>query len=149
VREEHNLMPLMRYFVFVGGALLALLLMANAWLPAAPVTEAAQSASATDKSVIRIHSDRKWPERVVFDTSQPTITPAPAPAHLMAEAAPPPPKAAAPPLRPEVREAFAQVNQARVEPKRKHKSVARNYAGPPRIRVAQQPTMFFFGNNLW
>jgi len=26
--------------------------------------------------VIRIHSDRKWPERVVFDTNRPSIVPA-------------------------------------------------------------------------
>ena len=32
-------MPLMRYFVFIGGALLALLFVANACLPALPVAE--------------------------------------------------------------------------------------------------------------
>jgi hypothetical protein len=144
---EHNQMPLMRYFVFVGGALLALLFIANASLPALPVTEAARSNPA-DLSVIRIHSDRKWPERVVFDTSHPTMIPVPAP--LIAEAAIEPAKAATP-LKPEVRQAFAQVpaNPVRMEPKRKRKSVARNYAGPPRILVAQQRPVAFFGNNLW
>ena len=62
-------MPLMRYFIFVGGALLALLFIADACLPALPVTVA--SHSNTDLSVIRIHSDTKWPERVVFDTTRP------------------------------------------------------------------------------
>jgi hypothetical protein len=146
---EHNLMPLMRYFVFVGGALLALLLIANACMPALPVTEAARATA--DRSVIRIHSDRKWPERVVFDTSRPTITPVPVPAPVVAEAAPPPAKAATPVLKIAVREAFAELpaNPARAEPKRKRKSVARNYAGQPRILVAQQPPAAFFGNNLW
>jgi hypothetical protein len=159
---EHNRMPLMRYFTFVGGALLALLFIANACLPASPVIEASRSGeasrSATDLSIIRIHSDRKWPERVVFDTTRPaTIAPvsaslavAPA-APMVAEAAAEQRKATAAPLKNGVREAFAQVpaNSARVEPTRKRKSVARNYAGPPRILVAQQPPMVFFGNNIW
>lgn len=143
-------MPLMRYFVYVGGVLLALLFIVNASLPALPVTEAARS-TAPDLSVIRIHSDRKWPERVVFDTSRPTITPAAAPAPLMAEAVAAPAKAAAaPPPKTGVREAFAQVqvNPVRVEPKRKRKTVARNYPGQ-RILVAQQPPVAFFSNNLW
>jgi hypothetical protein len=136
-------MPLMRYFVFVGGALLALLFIANACLPALPTT-GARSTAAADLSVIRIHSDTKWPERVVFDTSRPTITPVPAP--VLAEAAP------APPLKTVVREAFAQVQTvpAHVEPKRKRKSVAKNYGygGQPRIVVAQQRPAFF-SNGLW
>lgn len=141
-------MPLMRYFVFVGGSLLALLWIVNACLPAAPVTQATRSGTTADLSVIRIHSDRKWPERVVFDTAQPTIS-APVAAPVMA-AAEPPVKALAPPLKTELREAFAQASRAHVEPKRKRKSIARNYyAGPPRIRLAQQPPAFFFGNNLW
>ena len=140
-------MPLMRYFVFVGGALLALLLIVNA---VSPVTEAARSTAVatTDRSVIRIRSDRKWPEPVVFDTSRLT-TVAAAPAPVVAEAAPAPPKVAAQPLKNEVREAFAQANPVHAEPKPKRKSVARNYAGPQRIRVAQQPSGFFFGGNLW
>jgi len=140
-------MPLMRYFVYVGGALLALLLIVNACLPALPVTEA-RSTNTPNLSVIRIHSDRKLPDRVVFDTSRPIVSPDPVPAPVMAQAAPAPPRAATPPLKTEVREAFAQAN-LHAEPKRKRKSVARNYAGPPRIRVAQQPTMFLFGNNPW
>ena len=145
-------MPLMRYFVFVGGALLALLFIANACLPALPATEARSAAAAADLSVIRIHSNTKWPERVVFDTSRPTITPVPAP--VMAEAAPvpEPAKAATPPLKTGVREAFAQVQTipAHVEPKRKRKTIARNYGygGQQRIVVAQQRPAFF-GAGLW
>ena len=144
-------MPLMRYFVFVGGALLALLFVANACLPALPATEARLTAAA-DLSVIRIHSNTKWPERVVFDTSRPTITPVPAP--VIAEAAPPPEpaKVATPPLKTGVREAFAQVQTlpTHAEPKRKRKTVAKNYGygGQPRIVVAQQRPAFF-SNGLW
>lgn len=149
-------MPLMRYFVFVGGALLALLFVANAFLPAPPV--AVSSRSAVDLSVIRIHSDRKWPERVVFDTSRPTMTPAPAPVVAAAQAPSPQKTAAAQPLKGQglgqVREAYAQLrpnpNELRSSaPKHKRKSVAKNYVGQPRFVVAQQPPMLFFGNNAW
>lgn len=144
-------MPLMRYFVFVGGALLTLLLVASACLP--PLPTAPQNSQPTaDLSVIRIHSDHKWPERVVFDTSRPSI--APAPATIVAEAPAPPKTAAAEPAKSQTREAFAQMrpnpNELRNrEPRRKRRSVAKNYFGPPRIVVAQQRPAFFFGNNIW
>jgi hypothetical protein len=146
-------MPLMRYFVFVGGALLTLLLIVSACLPALPKTSQ-NSQPTADLSVIRIHSDRKWPERVVFDTSRPTIAPAPAPAAVVAEASAPPKSAAAEPAKSQPREAFAQLrpnpNELRNrEPRRKRKSVAKNYFGPPRMVVAQQRPAFFFGNNVW
>lgn len=67
-------MPLLRYFVFVGGALLALLLVCNAVVPAEPVLATVKSG--TDLPAIRIQSERKWPERVVIDTSVPTGLPA-------------------------------------------------------------------------
>lgn len=144
-------MPLMRYFLFVGGALLALLFIIDACLPTSPVVPSSQRAA--DLSIIRIHSDRKWPERVVFDTTLPTITPALAPAApIVAEAPAAPEKTAAVPVKGGVREAFAQqvpANPGHLEPKRKRKSVARNYAGPPRVQVAQQRPFFFFGNNIW
>jgi hypothetical protein len=141
-------MPLMRYFVFVGGGLLVLLLIVSACLPALPV--ATNSQPTAELPTIRILSDRKWPERVVFDTSHPTIVPAPA--AVVAEAPAPPKSADAEPAKAQVREAFAQMrpnrNEARnVEPRRKRRSVAKNYFGQPRIVVAQQRPFFFFGNN--
>jgi hypothetical protein len=143
-------MPLMRYFVYVGGALLALLLIANAYLPALPAVE--KSASDVDRSIIRIHSDKKWPERVVFDTTRPTITPAPA--VRVADVPAPQKSAAAEPQKGQVREAYAQLrpnpNELRtVEPKRKRKPVAKNPIGPPRILIAQQPPGAFFGSTIW
>jgi hypothetical protein len=60
-------MPLLRYFIFVGGSLLALLLVVNATLPTEPLQETPTSGS--DLPPVRIHSDRKLPDRVVFDTS--------------------------------------------------------------------------------
>jgi hypothetical protein len=142
-------MPLMRYFVFVGGALLALLFIVNAFSPPLPATKSAQSAA--DLSVIRIHSDTKWPEAVVFDTTRPTITPAAAPVPVIAETTPPPQKNAGAASQDRMRQAFAEApaNPSRSEPKRKRKSVAKNYFGPQRMVVAQQPTPFFFGSRFW
>jgi hypothetical protein len=49
-------MPVVRYFVFVGGALLALLLAISALTPQ-PVAVAESSAPTVDKTVVRIRSD--------------------------------------------------------------------------------------------
>ncbi|WP_298255412.1 hypothetical protein [Bradyrhizobium sp.] len=150
-------MPVLRYFMFVGGALLALLLIVGAWMPSVP--PAASSGSATDLSVIRIHSDHKWPDRVVFDTTHPTIVPAP----TVVAQAPPPKSENDQQSKGQAREAFAQLrpnpspdeHRGR-EPKRKRRSVVKNYAGPPkgyltppRFMVAQQRPVFLFGNNIW
>lgn len=60
-------MPLLRYFLFVGGSLIALLFVVNVAFPTAPLPENLTSGS--DLPPIRIHSERKLPERVVIDTS--------------------------------------------------------------------------------
>ena len=81
-------MPLGRYFLYVGGVLLALVFAIDWYWP----QSASQSARAEiDRSPIRIHSQHQWPDAVVFDTSQPTIVP-PAPAREVVAEAPPPPK---------------------------------------------------------
>ena len=67
-------MPVARYFLFVGGVLLALLLALDALVPQQAVV-ASQAAPSVDKTVVRIRSDQKPPERVVYDTSLPTIVP--------------------------------------------------------------------------
>ena len=66
-------MPIARYFIIVGGTLAALLLIAGWCLPTPPAMFANQLA--IDRSIIRIKSAHKWPEKVVLDTSQPTIAP--------------------------------------------------------------------------
>jgi hypothetical protein len=65
--------PIARYFIFVGGTLAALLLVADWCLPTPPAMFAKQLI--IDKSIIRIKSAHKWPEKIVLDTNQPTITP--------------------------------------------------------------------------
>jgi hypothetical protein len=67
-----NKVPIGRYIAFVGSLLLAILFIADWYLPMAP-TQSATSREA--EPIIRIKSDRKWPERIVFDTSAPTIVP--------------------------------------------------------------------------
>jgi len=65
-------MPLWRYFAFTGSFLLALLLLADWYLP----TSSAEPAHAgVDKTIIRIQSSQRWPEAVVFDTNRPTVSP--------------------------------------------------------------------------
>jgi hypothetical protein len=142
-------MPIARYFLFVGGVLLALLLAVNAVQPQLPVANADITSAAVDRSVIRIHSDRKWPERVVFDTSLPTIVPVQA---AKAEAVVPPPTPVADvPVTARVRDTFAQVvppepKKAEPKPQRKRK-IAKSRAAPPAMLVAQQPRFGFFANN--
>jgi hypothetical protein len=70
-------MPIARYFVYVGSALLALLLVVNAYLPKpeAPVEQAAHASF--NHNQIRITSNRVADKPIIFDTSQPTIVPPP------------------------------------------------------------------------
>jgi hypothetical protein len=66
-------MPLFQYFGCVGSFLLAALFAAN-WCCSAPINPAPRSDVPLDQKInIRIHSDHKWPERVVFDTTRSTL----------------------------------------------------------------------------
>jgi hypothetical protein len=65
-------MPLFQYFGFVGSFLLAALLAAN-WCFPAPI-DPRSDVSLDQKVHIRIHTDHKWPERVVLDTTGLTLT---------------------------------------------------------------------------
>ena len=66
-------MPLFRYFGWVGGFLIAALLAAN-WCCSAPIESAPRSDVPLDQKInIRIHTEHKWPERVVFDTTRSTL----------------------------------------------------------------------------
>jgi hypothetical protein len=67
-------MPLLRYFGFVGSALV-LLLFGISWCFPQPVLEPIRSG--IGRPVIRISSVEQLPERVVIDTSLPTIVPPP------------------------------------------------------------------------
>ncbi len=154
-------MPLVRYFFFVGGVLLALLFISDAYLPKLPVADS--DYAGVDKSIIRIHSDRKWPERVVFDTSRPTEVP-PQIASMAPSAAAPKPFADVSAMA-RTREAFAQLpldpkqaglsaatkpERAAIKPEPKlQRKIVKRRAAPPMVLVAQQPQFGFFANNTW
>jgi hypothetical protein len=66
-------MPLLQYFRWVGSFLFAALFAAN-WCCFAPIARAPLSDVPLDQKVhIRIHTDHKWPERVVLDTTRSTL----------------------------------------------------------------------------
>jgi hypothetical protein len=146
-------MPVLRYFLFVGGSLLALLFAVDAYVPKEPVVTAAEASAPTDNPTLRIRSDRKWPERIVFDTSVPTIVP-PAQTAAIEVSVPSPTAASEFTAKARVRESFAQFkpadegkSEAKPQPKRK---IAKRRAPPQVVLVAQQPQRFgFFGNNFF
>jgi hypothetical protein len=156
-------MPVARYFLFVGGALLALLLAIGALFPQQAVV-ASQAPSSVDKTVVRIRSDQKLPERVVYDTSLPTIVPPPAvtaqvTAPVVAPSAPAAASADAT-AQARVRETFAQFVPAEAkkpEPQvQRKRKIAKSrpappmqFAQPPQMRVAQQSHFGFFGGSNW
>ena len=142
-------MPLARYFFFVGGMLLALLLISNAVLPKLPMSEGTDLG--TDKSFLRINSDRKWPERVVFDTN--TLPIAPVQTAAAEEVVTSPATGTVADISAEVRDAFAQLepsDQKKPAPKLHQKRrIAKKHPGPPTVLVAQQPRFGFFVSNIW
>jgi hypothetical protein len=142
-------MPVLRYFIFVGSALLALLFVADAYAPPQPVAAKEQTVAATENPILRIRSDRKWPQAIVFDTTQPTIIPPvlKAEANIAAPAniAEISPKA-------RVRETFAQFVpvEPKPAPKLQHKrKIVKDAAGSRMAQVAQPTRFGVFGNNIW
>jgi hypothetical protein len=65
--------PILRYFVFVGGILLAILFVVDGYIPKASGPFIGDEK--IDKSIIRIHSAHRWPEKIVFDAQLATIAP--------------------------------------------------------------------------
>ena len=149
-------MPLGRYFLLMGGALLIVLLVAGAYLPSLPVVEQVE----TRQTKIRIHSEKKLPERVVFDTSMPAVTHPADP--MTAETDPPSSPPSADDLSAKARQAFASLQSSdkpkvaelkrpefKTSPSRR--SETRKLAPTPRkIRLARQPQFDWFGGRmLW
>src|ERR1700746_1646420 len=67
-------MPLFQYFGWVGSFLLAALFAAN-WCCSVPIARVPRSDVRLDQKInIRIHTDHRWPERVVFDTTRSSLT---------------------------------------------------------------------------
>jgi len=142
-------MLLARYFLFVGVVLLALLFAADAYLP--KLSAAARADAGLP--VVRIHilSDRKWPERIVYDTSLPTIIPTQI-ANTDADVTVPVTVADVWTTT-QVREAFAQLQPSdskKLEPKPQHKrKIARSRAAPPMVLMAQRFQFGWYGHSVW
>ena len=151
-------MPLARYFLLVGGALLLVFLVAGAWLPSLPAGARVEAQRAT----IRIHSEKKLPERVVFDTSMPAVTHPVDPMTAKTDTQSGPPSADD--LSAKARQAFARLQSSdtskakvaelkrpefKTSPSRRGET--RKHAPAPRkIRLARQPQFDWFGGRmLW
>jgi hypothetical protein len=124
--------PLIRYFVFVGSLLLAMLFVTEGyWADASSPSPAFSHEARVDKSIIRIHSAHKWPEAIDIDTSLPTIVP------------PPLPLQASVPVTDKRREALAQLKPSSQQvskpaPPKARRKLARR---APATRVAANPAV--------
>jgi len=128
--------PLVRYFVVVTSVLLAMLAVANWYLPSPPPLP--NQAAEIDKTTLRIRSERKWPQKIEFDTAMDPFIAASAP-RTVASAAPA--VAAAPREKPAL-DALAQAKLPEAEiakPKSKTRSVRRAPRSTPRVVVAANP----------
>ena len=140
-------MPLARYILCVGGALLSLLFISDAYLPKMPVSDGGNSRSA----IIHIHSDQKWPERIVYDTSLPTVVPTQI-ANIEANVAAPKIVTST-----AEREAFAQLQPPsqrsdikKIEPKaQRHHKIAKRHVAPPARLAARHMQFGWFGDRIW
>lgn len=148
-------MPLARYFLYVGGVLFTLVFILDACLTKLAVSERSQ----VNSPVIRIHSDRKWPECIVFDTALPTIVPAPTAIVENRVAGPAPVTDAS--AKDREREAFALMQPSdakRLQPsdpgrrelkQQRQRKIVKRHVMPRSVLVARQPQFGWFGNNIW
>ncbi len=145
-------MPLARYFLYVGGVLLALLFVADFYLPKLPVAERGN----IEVPAIRIHSDQKWPDRVAYDTSRPIIIPAQPPkAEINVSALATFAEASA-----KARDALAQLHPSATDhsqlsdpgkphPKLQRQHIAKRHMRPQARLVWRQPQFGWFGPRIW
>ena len=148
-------MPLARYFLYVGGVLLTLVFILDACLTELPVMESSHANS----PVIRIHSERKWPERIVFDTTLPTIVPAQT--AIVEDRVPGPATATDVSVKEREREAFALMQPSdakRLEPSapgrrelkpQRQRKIVKRHVMPRSVFVARQQQFGWFGNTIW
>jgi hypothetical protein len=71
---ELSAVPIAGYFIVVGSALVVLLLIAG-WSFPEPLPSFPDRPEIINSTTIRIRSERKWPEKIVLDTDQPTFSP--------------------------------------------------------------------------
>jgi predicted lipid-binding transport protein (Tim44 family) len=139
-------MPLIRYFLYMGGVLLAVLLLVGGYM-GGPVSEVAQSGA--EPTVARIRSAQKWPEKIVFDTSAPQVRAPDVAADVAAAALAAPPPAATPAAQATARQAYAMAAPPAAAakpaaPAASHRRVAERHHRHPPQRVAARGQMMFF-----
>ena len=141
-------MPVARYFLFVSGTLLALLFALDAFAPRQTVV-ADNAAPSINKSVVRIRSDQKLPERVVYDTSLPTIVSQAAATQIAA--APAADVGAQAQVRDTVAQAEAKKLEKQPEPQAPRKRKIAKIRPAQQMRIVQQQRFGFgfFGSNTW
>jgi hypothetical protein len=121
-------MPLLRYFTFVGGALLALLVVVSSYFPATEIITHPD----VPRPAIRIGSDRVGPPRVDIDTRvQTAVVPTPVPDILQ--------QAPARVAEAQLSASLSTTAAAPIKIERKKTRVARR---PDRQRVAANPQGF-------
>jgi hypothetical protein len=136
-------MPLARYFLFVGGTLLALLFFLDAYMPSPVVASAtAPTTPEFSRPFLRIHSAQKLPERIVIDTSIPTIVPPPAPTVVAEVPAKTPALNALAQISPsDLKRADLKKPEPKAPPKRR---VAKRQVRQPMVALAQAPPRLDF-----
>jgi hypothetical protein len=128
--------PLVRYFLLAGSALLALLFVADWYWPVASAVVANDDQvrqTSLDKEILRIQSAQRWPQKVVFDTNLPTVVP-PQPAAVTV----PPSAAATPVAEKSALTAFAEMKPVAQPQTPARKAVVRHKKPTP-ARVAAYP----------
>ena len=115
--------------------------------------------SQANSPVVRIHSDRKWPERIVFDTTLPTIVPAQT--AIVEDRAASPATVTDVSVKEREREAFALMQPSdakRLEPTdpgrrelkpQRQRKIVKRHVMPRSVLVARQPQFGWFGNTIW
>jgi len=148
-------MPLARYFLYVGGVLLTLVFILDACLTKLPVMERAH----VNSPIIRIQSERKWPERIVFDSTLPTIVPAQT--AIVEDRVSSPATVAGVAVKEREREALALMQPSdakRLEPSapgrrelkpQRQRKIVKRHVMPRSLLVARQPQFGWFGNTIW
>ena len=147
-------MPVARYFCFVGGVLLALLFILDACFPKLPVAAKAK----VNLPVIRIYSDRRWPERIVYDTSFPTIVPTSvastegiiqAPKAIADASAGAKERESFAMLPPSIDRSQASNTKMRELMPRLQRKMARKRTPAPTVAMARHLQFSWFGRNFW
>jgi len=146
-------MPVARYFIYVGGVLITLLLFLDAYLPKSSIAESLHPR----RPSIRIHSAQKLPDLVVYDTDLPTIVP-----DRAAEISiPAPPLAAEVTAKVREREAFAKMQLADLDQRKpanpklqkstpQRRAHGKRYAPPPYAYFAERrPRFGWFDRMIW